>query len=300
VTRRQPKTEQDTPAAVAMGFFDGVHTGHAAVINEAGAYAKKRGLRLAVFTFSQGLKAGGEGSRITTWDQKRRLLRGLGVQTCYQPPFGQFSALPPRAFVADMLLGEYNAEALFCGGNFAFGAARAGNVESLKELCRHHGLTLRVAPTALYKGLPVSSSRIRAALAGGEIEDVNAMLGRPYAIAAPVAHGRGMGRAMGFPTFNQNFPPRLQTPAWGVYITRAVIDGVPRPSVTDYGARPTADGGSPSCETFVPGYEGNLYGRRIQVEFYKKIAGTKKFESPEALARAVRGWACRAQAYWHV
>lgn len=298
VSKRQPAADKDTPAAVAMGFFDGVHVGHVAVIGAARAYAKAHGLRLAVFTFGRGPKGDGQGRRLLTMEQKHRQLAALGVSTCYQPPFESFSQLAPEAFFEDMLVGEYGAQALFCGADFAFGARRAGDVSLLQKLCDARGVRLCTVPTTLYKGEAVSSSRIRAALAEGDILQVNAMLGRPYEIDFLVRHGKKLGSRLGVPTINQHFPAGIQPPAFGVYITQTQLKGALWPSATGFGTRPTVDNGPPSCETFIPGFCGNLYDKKVTVRFYQKIAEPHKFESLEALADTVRGWGEASAAYF--
>lgn len=296
--KRHPATGEDTPAAVAMGFFDGVHLGHQAVIGAARDYAAAHGLRLAVFTFGQGPKGDGQGRHLQSDDEKNRQLDALGVDTCYQPGFESFRALLPEDFYREMLLEEYNAKALFCGEDFAFGARRAGNVALLETLCADTGVALRVVPTTLYKGEPVSSSRIRMALERGDIPEVNAMLGRPYEIDFAVEHGKGLGHTLGMPTINQRFPQDLQPPPFGVYITQALLEGKAWPSATGFGTRPTVNGDAPSCETFIPGYSGNLYGENVRVRFFEKIADSSKFDSVEALAAAVQGWGKQTRAYF--
>ncbi len=224
-TQRRVRTPYDTPCAVALGFFDGVHLGHAAVIGAMARYAAQNGLRSAVFTFTRHSPSPGKGEAVYTGAQKHAAFEALGVQTCYQPPFEAFCALSPEAFVSQMLLSEYNAKALFCGQDFTFGQSRAGNADRLQALCAQSGVHVEVLPIAFYQGKPVSSSRIRQALAAGHMADVNAMLGRPYDLTAPVAHGKALGGKLGFPTINQSFAPGLQTPAYGIYITRTTANG---------------------------------------------------------------------------
>lgn len=298
VKKRRPATEKDSPCAVALGFFDGLHTGHAAVIAAAKSCAEKNGLRLAVFTFDNGPKAGKESRLILTEQEKHRQLQLLAVDTCYQPPFASFGGLSPTAFFEEMLLAEYRAKAIFCGQNFAFGANRKGNVPFLQKLCQEKGLTLCAVPTANYMGQAVSSSRIRSALAKGDMPAVNAMLGRPYQISFAVEEGKKLGTKLGMPTINQHFLPNIQPPAFGVYITQAFVNGGFVPSVTGFGARPTVGGTSPSCETFIPNFSANLYGQKVDVRFYKKIADVEKHENLPQLAKAVQAFAQQALAYF--
>ncbi len=283
------------PAAIALGRFDGVHIGHKQVLQAAAGYAKTHSLSLAVFTFTRSVNGP---SQIATEEQKHLLLQQQGVKICYQPAFNSFCSLSPEEFFADMLLGEYNAKAIFCGENFFFGAQRKGDVQSLKAMCKHHNTYIEVMPLTSYNGMPASSSRIREALAAGQIEDVNAMLGREYEICFEVQHGKHLGTKLGFPTINQLFPPQLLSPAFGVYITAAEIDGQLWPSVTGYGTRPSVDNGAPSCETFIPGFKGELYGKALPVRFYKKIDNPHRFDSLQLLADAVQKWAMQSKAYF--
>ncbi|MDL2253257.1 riboflavin biosynthesis protein RibF [Ruminococcaceae bacterium OttesenSCG-928-I18] len=284
--------------ALALGYFDGIHIGHAKVIETAGKYAKAHGLHLAVFTFERADGAEGKARRLLTPKQKHAVLESLGVEFCFEPSFSSFRDLSPRMFFTEKVLKEYAAKSLFCGENFGFGARRAGNTQTLKEFCAEFGLQLSVLPLAMWEGEPVSSSRIRNALAEGEIEAVNAMLGRPYEILFPVERGKGFGHRHGFPTINQKYPESMQAPRYGVYITSTFVGGEWRPSATGYGTRPTVQGQDASCETFIPSYEGDLYGQEVAVRFYKRIAQVSKFSSAQELASAVQRWARQAETFF--
>ena len=284
--------------ALALGYFDGVHLGHAQVINAAGGYAKTHGLRLAVFTF---IKDGADTAfkkRILPQWQKQAALQALGVEVCFTPLFSSFSRLSPRQFFCDSIINKYRAKALFCGENYGFGAQRAGDTQLLATLCKEFQLHLEVLPLAVWKGAPVSSSRIRGTLAMGDMEEAAAMLGRPYEICFLVQHGQGLGQELGFPTINQHFPADMQEPAPGVYITSTFLDGVWRPSATGYGNRPTVGGQNNSCETFIPGYQGNLYGKEVKIRFYQRMGEVQKFATQQQLAGAVQGWASQALHYF--
>lgn len=284
--------------ALALGYFDGVHKGHQKVLLAAKQFAGQKGFSSAVFTFGLGQKPGVEACMLQTTQQRTQELENLGMEFCFQPPFASFQSLSPRQFFEEMLVKQYNARAVFCGPDFAFGAKRAGNTALMQTLCNEHGVFLQVVPVAMYEGEPISSSRIRAALAGGEIETVNGMLGRPYEIAFPVVHGQQLGSKLGFPTLNQVFPKGLQPPKSGVYITKVFAQGKWWPSATGYGNRPTVGGQGDTCETFIPGFSGSVYGQQVPVRFYQYISETKKFASQQELAAAVQQWARQAQAFF--
>lgn len=283
--------------SLALGFFDGMHIGHESVISEAVSYAKAHDLDPGVFTFTFDDQNSTKGRQILSLREKHESLERLGILYCFEPPFSSFRNLSPEDFFYQCLLGEYRAKALFCGVNYGFGAKRAGDTELLARLCAENGIKLVTVPLTFWRGERVSSTRIREALAAGIIEDVNTMLGRPYEIDLPVQHGRKLGSTLGFPTINQHIPAFMQTPREGVYITETEVNEVRMPSVTGYGSRPTVNGAEPTCETFIPGFTGDLYEKTIKVLFYKRIADTKKFDSTEELAAAVLGWAGEAREY---
>lgn len=287
-------------SAVALGFFDGVHLGHQAVIRAAVEHAAARGLAPAVFTFSLPLKSGMKGGRICPESEKHRRMQALGAAYYMEPPFEQFHTLSPEQFVREVLAGLYHAKAVFCGDNFTFGARAAGNVDTLQELCAPLGIRVQIVPMALYEGAPVSSTRIRAALEKGDMPAANAMLGWPYRIDFPVRHGKGLGRTLGFPTINQVYPEGFVMPRFGIYITRVGIGGAWYAGATGLGTRPTvnATGEGPTCETFIPAFEGELYGESPVVEFYRYIAPSKKFENLQQLTACVQDAAAQALQYF--
>jgi riboflavin kinase/FMN adenylyltransferase len=286
------------PTALALGYFDGVHLGHRSVIEAAAKTARQKGLCLAVFTFALGQKPGVEAALLQTEEQKQRVLAELGVKVCFSPPFEAFRRLGPRQFFDEVLVKICRARALFCGQDFAFGQNRAGGAALLRQMSAAENIEMQAVPTAVFEGQPISSTRIRAALAAGEMQKVNAMLGRSYEIAFPVVHGQHLGTGLGFPTINQVFPQGLRAPKVGVYITKTQVDGKEWPSATGYGSRPTVGGQNPTCETFIPGFSGDLYGTSPRVKFYEYMAAVQKFENPQALAGAVRGWAAQAVDYF--
>lgn len=287
-------------SAVALGFFDGVHTGHQAVIRAAVEWAAARGLAPAVFTFRLTPGNGMKGGRICPESEKHRQMQALGAAYYMEPPFEAFRSLSPEAFVRDVLAGLYKAKAVFCGDNFTFGARAAGNVDTLQALCAGLGIQVHIVPMALYEGAPVSSTRIRAALQEGDMPAVNAMLGRPYRIDFAVRHGHGLGRTLGFPTINQIYPEGFVMPRFGIYITRVQIGGGWYAGATGLGTRPTVNttGEGPTCETFIPRFEGELYGEAPAVEFYRYIAPSRRFADVGELKACVEDAAARAVAYF--
>lgn len=286
--------------AVALGFFDGVHLGHQVVIGRAVDYATQNGLGAAVFTFRLADNAKMKQGRICKREQKREILQALGVQACLEPAFEEFCRLSPEEFVQDVLHDMLGATAVFCGDNFAFGKQASGNIETLKTLCEPLNISVNIVSMAQYEGNLISSSRIRRALAAGNIPAANAMLGRPYCIDFPVVHGKGLGHTLGFPTINQIYPEGFAQPKQGIYITRVKIGEEWHPAATGFGTRPTVDdsGLNPTCETFIPNFAGDLYETAPKLEFHQFLAPTQKFETLQALADCVQNAAAKATAYF--
>ena len=164
-------------SAVALGYFDGVHCGHRAVLGAAVECARAGGLTAAAFTFELPASSTLKGGRILSLPQKHARVASLGIEEYQEAPFDEFRALTPEDFVQKVLVGCFNAKQLFCGDNFTFGARAAGNVERLRELCAPLGIGVHIVPMAQYGGQTVSSTRIRAALEEGRLDDANAMLG---------------------------------------------------------------------------------------------------------------------------
>lgn len=288
-------------SAVAMGFFDGVHKGHQAVIRTAVEAARRQGLAPALFTFRLPPESRIKGPRLLPTEEKHRRVAAMGVQHYMAPAFEEFRSLTPEQFVDDLLVGCFGAKVLCCGENFTFGKNKAGNVEVLERLCAQRGLTLQVVPMQMFEGRPVSSTRIRYALLHGDVPAANAMLGAPYQIDFPVQRGKGLGHTLGFPTLNQVYPAGFQTPEEGVYITRTLVDGTWYPSATGFGRRPTVseEGAAATCETFIPGFEGQLYGQRPLVEFYAFLEPSRKFAHLDDLTACVMNAAEKARQYFN-
>lgn len=289
-------------SAVALGYFDGVHCGHRAVLGAAVECARAGGLTAAAFTFELPASSTLKGGRILSLPQKHARVAGLGIEEYQEAPFDEFRALTPEDFVQKVLVDCFNAKQLFCGDNFTFGARAAGNVERLRELCTPLGIGVHIVPMAQYGGQTVSSTRIRAALEEGRLDDANAMLGTPYAIDWPVVHGKGIGSGkLGTPTLNQNYPAAALQPCAGVYLTRIYLDGQWRPAATGIGKRPTVDSSenaAVTCETFVPDFSGNVYGQQPVLEFHKYFCPVRKFNSMDELAALIHHAADESKAYF--
>ena len=288
--------------AVALGYFDGVHCGHRMVLGGAVRYADENNLAPAAFTFELPGNQTLKGGRILSPTQKHVRVASLGIQQYLEPPFEAFRDLSPEDFVEKVLVECFHAKAVFCGNNFTFGARAAGNVELLHALCEPRGIAVHIVPMAQYGAQAVSSTRIRAALEDGRLDDANAMLGAPYAIDWTVTHGKGVGTSrLGTPTVNQNYPPDALQPCAGVYLTRIHLQDRWWPAATGIGKRPTVDdsaNAAVTCETYVPDFSGNLYGQNPVLEFHRYLCPVRKFHNLQELSDLIRRAARESKAYF--
>ena len=229
-------------SAVALGYFDGVHCGHRAVLGAAVECARAGGLTAAAFTFELPASSTLKGGRILSLPQKHARVASLGIEEYQEAPFDEFRALTPEDFVQKVLVGCFNAKQLFCGDNFTFGARAAGNVERLRELCAPLGISAYRADGAVNGGRPSRRLRIRAALEEGCLDDANAMLGTPlrHRLARCPRQGHRQRKAW-HADAEPELPRRGPAPCAGVYLTRIYLDGQWWPAATGIGKRPTVD-----------------------------------------------------------
>lgn len=282
------KIEQ--PTAIAIGCFDGLHLGHRAVIDAAVKAANIRGLASAVFTFRtpSGRPANKADGNILTEIAKRNLMAQLGVEFYIAPAFEDVAGLAGEPFVSDVLIELCGAAVLCCGADFRFGRGRACGVKELETLCRVTDAALIVIPAVLDGGAPISSTRIKAALAAGDMEEAARMLGRPYMLELVVQPEKHLAGRLGFPTINQRLPGGLAPLRLGVYFTKVLIAGAWLYAVSNLGRRPTVGGGELTLETHILDYSGQLYGREVKVELRHFMRDERRFESVEILQHTVK------------
>jgi riboflavin kinase/FMN adenylyltransferase len=271
---------QPRPRHVAVGEFDGVHLGHRAVMRGADTVLTFEPHPRAVVAPERAPKL------LTSLPAKADLIAGLGVQELVVIPFdGAFAAQSPPAFIDDVLVGRLGARTVSVGENFRFGHRAAGDVALLRA---RDAFATRVVDLVEVDGEVVSSSHIRALVAAGDVERAGRLLGSPLQLRGPVAHGDKRGRTLGYPTANLVPDPALVCPGHGVYACRAAVelDGSWRwwPAATSVGVRPTfVTGRGLLVEAFLLGFEGDLYGRELRLDFLERLRGELRFDSVDAL-----------------
>lgn len=278
-----------TPAVVALGMFDGVHLGHRALMTHVVDEAKRKRISPVVATFSNHpMEVLGGGAKLLTDVRERNaILRSFGVEKVWSEPFtAQMAGLSPEAFV-DELLARWDVSLVVVGYNYTFGAGGAGTTKTLKRLGLERGFSVDVIQPVLYEDEPVSSTRIRAAVERGEMEQAAAMLGRRYSLSGNVVRNRRIGRRIGFPTANIEHDARRVLPREGVYATFACVNGATYRAVTNVGSNPTVGGDRLMIETHLLDFDEDIYGRELTVGFRFFLRGEKTFEGVEALREQI-------------
>ena len=286
--------------AVSLGNFDGVHLGHARLAAETIREARGLGGAAVVLTFdphpARILHPDRAPATLVTVAQKAELLAGLGIDRLAVLPFTrEVAALDADAFARDVLGACLGAAAVVVGPNFRFGRGRAGDPGVLADLGARLGFEVRIVEPVLHDGGPISSTRIRAALAEGDVSLAESMLGRRFFVDGTVVAGDGRGRTIGFPT--ANVEPRNETlPAAGVYACLLAIGSEPpRSAVANLGTRPTFGEGPARLEVHVLDFERDLYGAAVRVHFAARLRGERRFAGPDELARQIASDAAHAR-----
>lgn len=270
----------------ALGFFDGVHLGHQALLAECRRMADQLGCRAGVVTFlghPDTLVSGVTPPLINTPQDRERLLRNYGMDAVVELPFDRALMSMTYEDFFRMLVERLFAAGLVCGEDFRFGAGGRGNAQILSALCREGGIPCGVIAPQKVDGITVSSTHIRTLLSRGEMERATEFLGHPHVFTGTVVSGKGLGRTLGVPTANLAVPEGVQIPGFGVYICRALVDGVAYPAVTNVGMRPTVAGENVTVEPWLLDFTGDLYGRELTLEFHRFLRPERKFPSLEEL-----------------
>ncbi len=283
-----PQWRPGFPCAVAVGNFDGVHRGHARIVETLRDTGRRLALPTAAFTFdphpARILRPASAPPALTTPERRAELLMALGVDAVLLWPIDPGTlALEAEAFYGDVLRGALGAAAIVEGPDFRFGAGRRGDMALLRRLAAADGAEVVEVGSVTTGGEPVSSSRIRALVAAGDVAGAADVLTAPYRIEGVVVHGQARGRTLGFPTANLAGIPTL-VPGAGVYAGRARIDGgASLPAAIHVGAPVSFGATEPTVEVHLIGYSGDCYGRGLDVDFLTRLRDTRRFASLDDL-----------------
>ena len=281
----------------ALGFFDGVHLGHQALLRACRELAAESGCDAGAVTFQQHpqtLVNGAAPKLICSFADRDALLRRYGAQEILALPFDNALRSMPWQDFLDMLVESYAAAGFVCGYDFRFGRSGEGNASTLENYCKERNLACRVVPEQTLDGEEVSSTAIRYALQQGNFEKACAMLGHGYVLSGEVVRGRQLGSTIGIPTANLQLAEELEQPQTGVYAANAWVNGKMYFAVTNIGSRPTVGGHTVTCESFLCRWQGNAYGTTPRVSFYKYLQPVQKFDSVEQLAACIENAAAES------
>ncbi|MBQ9375560.1 MAG: bifunctional riboflavin kinase/FAD synthetase [Ruminococcus sp.] len=269
--------------AVALGLFDGVHSGHQAVISEAVGRGNDK-VKSAVFTFKTNTMTSkahdGRMEMLLTDEVKQQHFEDLGVDYLFSPEFSKYKDMTDEEFVKNVLKDKLNACFAVCGEDFRFGRNAMGDAKRLKELGGKYGFEVCVLKHITLNGQEISSTKIRELIRSGEIAKANKMLGYNYGYKLPVEHGFELGRTWDFPTINQIIPKGIVLPKFGVYCTLVNVCGRLYKGVTNIGIKPTVKVEiAPLAETYIIDFNGDLYGKAIEIELCEFVRPEKSFDT---------------------
>jgi riboflavin kinase/FMN adenylyltransferase len=280
------------PSVVTVGFFDGVHVGHRAVLGKTVEAARALDLAAVAVTFDRHpreiLTPGSEPRLLTTVERKADLIAGTGIDLLVVLEFTQeFSRWPAEDFIQRVLLDGLRVRHAVMGANFTFGYRATGNVDLLMDVGPRNGFTAERVELVELEGRRVSSSSIRDALYEGDLDWPLLALGRRFVVDGSVVAGAGRGHGLGFPTANLRTWPRLLLPGRGIYAGRAQVDGVARVAAIDVGTNPTFGIEPLHVEAYLLDFSGDLVGLEMAVEFWTRLRDEERFDSPGELAAAM-------------
>ncbi len=267
--------------AVALGTFDGLHKGHLAVLSIPDGYRKIA----LIFDIPPKCTQKGEVELLLTPSEKIKLLKKLGFDV-HTLKFDDVKNLSAEEFL-EFVREKFNPSLISCGFNYRFGKRGLGDTSLLESFCKENFITLMVQQPVTDNGETVSSSLIRNALKTGDILKANRLLGYDFSFTAEVIKGDGRGTGLGFPTINQKYPDDLTKPKFGVYKAEITIDGEAFKGITNIGTRPTFPTDYIICETFIMNFDGDLYGKNINITLKEFLREEKKFSNEKELSAQV-------------
>lgn len=274
----------------ALGFFDGVHLGHQALLRACRMLADSIGCKAAAVTFSahpDTLVLGKTPRLINTMEDRMQLLKDFGMDEVVVLPFDKKMQTMYWEDFLSLLREYYGAEGLVCGHDFRFGNRGGGSAALLTQWCRERGLPCAVVPELKLEDTTVSSTHIRALLEAGKLEEAEKRLGHPHMLSGEVISGRKLGRTLGIPTANLAQPEEAVKLPHGVYACKAAVNGETYLAVTNIGSRPTVGGHRITVEPWLLDFDGDLYGKHLILSFYRFLRGEVKFPSLDALKEEI-------------
>lgn len=290
---------------IALGFFDGLHIGHSALMERVLRISKERDLLPSVITFDvhpSSMVAGAPVQLINSCEDRAGLIhRIFGIKNVIILHFDKELMHMPWTEFVERLSSEFSAAYLIAGHDFRFGYKGEGTAERLIDKSSALGIECDIIPAVKYKGITSSSTYIRKLIADGDIEQANEFLGHPHVLTDIVHYGYRLGRTLGTPTINMCFQQGVLIPAYGVYATRVYLeDGTEHIGVTNIGVRPTVNHTETvTAETFILDFTGNLYGKRVRLEFYKRLRPEINFSGIDALKAQIHKDAESVSQYFH-
>lgn len=290
--------------AVAVGNFDGVHTGHRRLFRRVVEESRENGWLPSVLTFhphpTRVVAPDRAPKLLSTMEERLPMMRGEGIEQVIVLPFDRdFAALGPEEFARQILVEGVGAAAVFVGENFRFGSRQSGDVRLLEELAGQLGFRVEIVPSIYVRGRMASSSEVRHLLQKGAVSQACRLLERPYSVEGAIVPGHGVGSKQTVPTLNLSTEAEV-VPADGVYITRTTDaeDGRVWQSITNIGMRPTFEGTQKTIETFLLSPLNGSAPPRIRLEFLRRVREERKFASPDALKTQILRDVSRAQTYF--
>jgi riboflavin kinase/FMN adenylyltransferase len=284
----------NTQSVITIGTFDGVHVGHRAIMQRLVAAAKEQGLVSAVLTFfphpRMVLQKNSDIKLINTLSEKKQLLEDIGLDYFVVEPFTyEFSRLSALEYVRDILVTQLKAKKIIIGYDHRFGRNRNADIQDLKKYGEQFGFEVEEISAQQLDEVSVSSTKIRKALAQGDIHTANTYLGYAFTIEGVVTKGKALGRTIGYPTANLHVPQTYKLiPKNGVYVVKALVNNILTYGITSIGTNPTVGGTAKSIETFFLDTSTDLYGKELQLHFLQHIREEATFKDLESLKQAIQ------------
>lgn len=268
--------------AIVLGTFDGLHTGHRAVIEKA------QGFFCVAVTFEMPPKSvvTGEPQLLMLPQDREERLKQLGVDSVEMQRFEDVKNIEPEQYL-ELLKEKYNPQRIICGFNYAFGKNARGDTKMLESFCNKNGIEFICVPPVLDDGMIVSSSYIRDLVRSGNMAKATKHIYGGFAFSAMVEHGDARGRQLGFPTANQQYPTELVKPKFGVYLSQVTVDGVRYDAITNIGVRPTYKTDTVGCETYIKDFSGDIYNKKMTIQLLQFVREEQMFSSVDELKSAI-------------